>query len=96
MHDVIERIACFIVCREFWHYEPPKQLIVNNMRVEQHGEHVIHLPTNGARWNLIRWDSCLLLFWWLTGHSDIIVAAEGLRQASRVSVMPGFPSMLGT
>ena len=23
VHDVLEGITCSVVCREFWHYEPP-------------------------------------------------------------------------
>ena len=41
VHDVIKLIVCSIVRREFWHYEPPRRLIVNNIRVERHEKHVI-------------------------------------------------------
>ena len=41
MHDVIEGIVGSIVCGKFWYEESPWGLVVNDMRAERRGEHVI-------------------------------------------------------
>ena len=61
VHDVIEQITCSVVRREFCHYEPPRRLIVNNIRVERCGEPVIQPSTNKAVRSLNRRGLSLLL-----------------------------------
>ena len=95
VHDVIERIACSVVHRELWHYELPRRLIVNNMRVEQSGEHVIQSSADRAKWSSDRQGLSLLLPWPLKGHPDITTAVGGPRRAFKVSNMHGCPSKLG-
>ena len=95
MRDVIEQIACSVICREFWHYEPFCGLIVNNVRLncmesmlsnhrltEQGGAQCVGVPV------------CLCFGRW-EAHSDMIVVVEGPKRASKVSSMHGFPPMLG-
>ena len=94
MHDVIERIACSVVHRELWHYELPRRLIVNNMRVEQGGEYVIQSSVDRAKWSSDRQGLSLLLPWPLKGHPDITTAVGGPRRAFKVSNMHGCPSKL--
>ncbi|RVW32650.1 hypothetical protein CK203_076490 [Vitis vinifera] len=43
MHDMIEGVAGPIVCGEFGHEESPWGLVMNDMRAERRGEHVVHL-----------------------------------------------------
>ena len=55
MHDVIEGIASPIVCGKFWHEESPWGLVMDDMRAERRGEHVIQPFADGAnRWPV--WD----------------------------------------
>ena len=49
MHDVIKQITCFVVCREFRHYELSRGLVVDDVRSEMRGEHVIQLSANRAK-----------------------------------------------
>ena len=67
VHDVIKRIACFVIRREFWHYEPPRLLIVNNMRAKRREEHVIQPSADRVGRSSNRLGLSLLLPWWLRG-----------------------------
>ena len=49
VHDVIKRIAGSVIRKKFWHEKPYWGLIIDNARAKKRGEHVVQLPTNGAR-----------------------------------------------
>ena len=55
MHDMVERVAGPIVCGEFGHEESPWGLVMNDMRAEMRGEHVIQSFADGANGWLI-WE----------------------------------------
>ena len=48
MHNMIEGIAGPIVCGKFWYEESPWGLVMNDMRVEGRGEHVVQPFADGA------------------------------------------------
>ena len=48
MHDMIEGVVGPIVCGEFWYEESPWGLVMNDMRAEGRGEHVIQPSADGA------------------------------------------------
>ena len=37
VHDMIERITCFVICREFLYHEPSWGLVVDDVRVKRRG-----------------------------------------------------------
>ena len=51
---MIERVTRSVVHCEFWHYESLRQLVVDYMRAEWHGEHVIQLLADRVGWSLHR------------------------------------------
>ena len=53
MHDVIEGIVGSIVCGKLWYEESPWGLVMDDMRVEGRGEHVIQPSADGANGWLI-------------------------------------------
>ena len=53
MHDVIERVARSVLDCEFWHYKPFRWLVVNKMRVERYGKHVIQSSADRVEWELM-------------------------------------------
>ena len=53
MHDVIEGIVGSIVCGKFWYEESPWGLIMNDMKAEGRGKHVIQPSADGANGWLI-------------------------------------------
>ncbi|RVW85608.1 hypothetical protein CK203_037578 [Vitis vinifera] len=55
MHDTIEGVAGAIVCGEFWHKESPWGLVMNDMRAERRGEHVVQPFDDGANGWLV-WE----------------------------------------
>ena len=55
MHDMIEGVVGPIVCEEFVHEESPWGLVMNDMRAERRGEHVVQPLANGANECLI-WE----------------------------------------
>ncbi|RVW15436.1 hypothetical protein CK203_094702 [Vitis vinifera] len=55
MHDMIEGVAGPIVCGEFGHEESPWGLVMNDMRAERRGEHVVQPFADGANGWLI-WE----------------------------------------
>ena len=55
MHDTIEGVAGPIVCGEFWHKESPWGLVMNDMRAERRGEHVVQPFDDGANGWLV-WE----------------------------------------
>ncbi|KAL6347607.1 hypothetical protein AAG906_026135 [Vitis piasezkii] len=55
MHDMVEGVAGPIVCGEFWHEESPWGLVMNDMRAERRGEHVVQPFADGANGWLI-WE----------------------------------------
>ena len=61
VHDMIERITCFVICREFLYHEPSWGLVVDDVRVKRRGEHVIQLSADKARRTSICQSPCLLL-----------------------------------
>ena len=52
---MIEGVIGPIVCGKFGHKESPWGLIMNDMRVERHGEHVVQPFADGANRRLI-WE----------------------------------------
>ena len=48
MHDMIEGVAGPIVCGEFGYEESPRGLVMNDMRAEGRGEHVVQPFADGA------------------------------------------------
>ena len=48
MHDMIEGIVGPIVCRKFWYEESPWGLVMDDVRAERRGEHVIQPLADGA------------------------------------------------
>ena len=54
VHNMIERVTRSVVHCEFWHYESLRQLVVDYMRAEWHGEHVIQLLADRVGWSLHR------------------------------------------
>ena len=55
MHDMVEGVAGPIVCGEFGLEESPWGLVMNDMRVERRGEHVVQPFADGANGWLI-WE----------------------------------------
>ena len=55
MHDMVERVARPIVCGEFWYEESPWGLVMNDMRAERHGKHVVQPFADGANGWLV-WE----------------------------------------
>ena len=53
MHDVVKWIVGSIVGREFWNHEPSWRVVVDDVRVERCGEHVIRSPTDRAGGTLV-------------------------------------------
>ena len=49
MHDVVKRVARYVVHYELGHYEPSRQLLVNDMGVKRREEYVIQLLTDRVR-----------------------------------------------
>ena len=49
MH-VIEGIVGSIVCRKFWYEESPWGLVMDDVRAERRGEHVVQPFANGTNW----------------------------------------------
>ena len=50
MHDVIEGIVGSIVCGKFWYEESPWGLVMDDMRAEGRGEHVVQPFADGTSW----------------------------------------------
>ena len=46
VHDMIKWIIGPVVCRELWHDEPSWGLIIDNVKVERRGEHVVQPPAD--------------------------------------------------
>ena len=55
MHDMVEGVTGPIVCGEFGHEESPWGLVMNDMRAERRGEHVVQPYADGASGWLI-WE----------------------------------------
>ena len=55
MHDVIEEIVSSIVCGKFWYEESLWGFVMDDMRAEGRGEHVIQPFADGANEWLV-WD----------------------------------------
>ena len=53
MHDMVEGVAEPIVCGEFGHEESSWGLVMNDMRAERRGEHVVQPFADGANGWLI-------------------------------------------
>ena len=57
MHDMIEGVVGPIVCGEFWYEESSWGLVMNDMRSERRGEHVVQPFADGATGWLVWADS---------------------------------------
>ena len=55
MHDMVEGVVGPIVREEFRHEESPWGLVMNNMRAERRGEHVVQPFADGANGWLV-WE----------------------------------------
>ena len=55
LHDMVEGVTGPIVCGEFGHEESPWGLVMNDMRAERRGEHVVQPYADGASGWLI-WE----------------------------------------
>ena len=55
VHDMIEGIVGPIVCGKFWYEESPWGLVMDDMRVERRGEHVVQPFADGANGWLV-WE----------------------------------------
>ena len=63
MHDVVKRVACFVIHCELGHYELFGRLVPNDMGVERRGEHVIQPLADRVRRGSHHWYFRLLLPW---------------------------------
>nr|CAN66474.1 hypothetical protein VITISV_029960 [Vitis vinifera] len=82
VHDVVKRVAHSVVHRELGHYKPSGWFVVNDMRAEQCGEHVIQSLVDRVGQGSRHWCFRLLLIWWLR------------RRALKFFDMCGYPSRL--
>ena len=53
VHDVVEWITGSIICRKLWYNELSWGFVVNDVRTERRGEHVIQSLADGA------WRGCV-------------------------------------
>ena len=88
---MVKRIAGFIICREFWNHEPSWALVVDDVRVERHEEHVIWSPTDRAGRPLLTRSPTSGCTGRGVGQSITAGVAKGLGHTFWVFTICGFP-----
>ena len=69
MHDMVEWITGSVVCGELWYHKPSWGLIVDDVRAERHGEHVIRSPTDKVG----RTSVCQSPYLWFCWQMGVLV-----------------------
>ena len=86
---MIKWIARPIIHRNFRNEKPSWGLVIDNMRVERRGEHVIQPPTDGARGGSFDEFPPTCCTAWCGGLPRVVEATEGLGYVSQVAAIGG-------
>ena len=91
MHDVVKWIAGSIICREFRDHELSWRIVVDDVRAERHGKHVVQSLADRARGPLLIRSptGCCTGGWGI--QLVMAGAAEGPGHASWAVATCGFP-----